>query len=78
MFAFSCQGNSWTSRVFGKCWRVMVQGHGPTLVELLDATVESHGLEEMSQAIPESIPLFLLVVFLCAQSPERPRCWRLS
>lgn len=48
-----------------------MQGHGPALVALLDATVESHGLEQMPQPIPESTPLFLLVVFLCAQSPER-------
>lgn len=70
MFASSYQGNPCTSTVFGKCWRVLVQGHGPSLVAPLDATVESHGLEQMPQPIPESTPLFLLVVFLFPFLPE--------
>lgn len=46
-----------------------MQGHGPSLVAPLDATVESHGLEQMPQPIPESTPLFLLVVFLFPSKP---------
>jgi len=59
---------------------VALQGHGPAILALLEATVGSHGPEEtkISQAVPESMPIRLLVLFRWAQRPGTPCWWRLK